>query len=121
MDDMNDIDATAGRLIAASQVNGTTVYDADGKSIGHIEDVMIDKMSGQTAYAVLSFGGFLGMGDKHHPLPWHTLKYDPALGGYVVNVSREQLQAGPSYEPREPVWDDGTWGKRVQDFYQPAF
>ena len=65
-----------GNLIAASKVEGTKVYDRQGESLGSIYDVMIDKRSGQVRYAVMSFGGFLGMGESYHPLPWDVLDYD---------------------------------------------
>src|SRR5262245_33318692 len=63
-------------LIAASKVEGTNVYNRRGESLGSIYDVMIDKRSGNVAYAVMSFGGFLGMGERYHPLPWAVLDYD---------------------------------------------
>ena len=71
---------TAG-LIGSDKVEGTYVYDAHGQHIGSIERVMIDKRSGQVAYAVLSFGGFLGIGSDYYPIPWDSLKYDTSLGG----------------------------------------
>ncbi len=121
MDDMRDPTLSHGPLIAASRVSGTTVYDPNGSKIGSIDDIMIDKLSGNAKYAVLSFGGFLGIGDKHHPLPWNTLKYDPGLGGYVVNISRIQLENGPAYDSREqPSWDDHAWGERIDDYYVPV-
>ena len=70
-------------LIGSDKVEGTAVYGADDTQIGSIERVMIDKRSGKVSYAVLSFGGFLGIGDDHYPLPWNSLKYDTNLGGYL--------------------------------------
>ena len=70
-----------GTLIGSDKVEGTAVYGADNQKIGSIERVMIDKVSGQVSYAVLGFGGFLGIGDDHYPLPWQSLKYDTGLGG----------------------------------------
>ena len=123
MNDMGDTSERAltnGRMIAASRVSGTTVYDSGGSKIGSIDDIMIDKLSGSAKYAVLSFGGFLGIGDKHHPLPWNTLKYDQNLGGYVVNITRAQLENGPAYGSGEtPTWDDEAWDKRLNDYYTP--
>ena len=104
--------------IAASKVNGTSVYNTAGESIGKIYDVMLDKQSGKVAYAIMSFGGFLGMGDSYHPLPWPLLKYDTGLGGYVVNISKEKLQGAPSYEAgAEPMWGDRTYDKKVYGYY----
>ncbi|MET4803243.1 hypothetical protein ABIA96_005844 [Bradyrhizobium sp. LB11.1] len=71
-----------GTLIGSDKVEGTAVYGTDAQKIGSIEHVMIDKVSGQVSYAVLGFGGFLGIGDDHYPLPWQSLKYDTGLGGY---------------------------------------
>ena len=75
-------------LISAGKVQGTNVYNTQGDSLGEVYDVMIDKMSGKVAYAVMSFGGFLGMGNRYHPLPWSTLKYDTRQGGYVVGLTK---------------------------------
>jgi hypothetical protein len=78
-------------------VDGTAVYGADQKKIGSIERVMIDKVSGKVAFAVLTFGGFLGMGEDFYPLPWSTLQYDTSLGGYRTNLTQEQLDKAPKY------------------------
>ena len=75
-------------LIAASKVNGTSVYNTAGDNLGSIYDVMIDKVSGQVSYAVLSFGGFLGIGEDYYPLPWSMLTYDTGQGGYVVDMDQ---------------------------------
>lgn len=106
-------------LIAADKVEGTAVYDPQGKKIGSIYGLMIDKYSGRVIYAVLSFGGFLGLGERHHPLPWQVLRYDPAQGGYVVDLDRDLLETAPSYGASEmPDWADPTWGQSVQDYYR---
>src|ERR1700733_1911526 len=98
---------TGGSLLAASKVNGTTVYDTAGEKLGSVSDVMLDKVSGKADYAILSFGGFLGIGDKYHPLPWRELTYDTRVGGYVVNLDRGRLEGAPSYEVGElDFWDD---------------
>ena len=76
-----------GSLIGSDKVEGTAVYGANDTKIGSIERVMIDKMSGRVSYAVLSFGGFLGIGDDHYPLPWQSLKYDTNLGGYRTGIT----------------------------------
>jgi hypothetical protein len=112
-----------GSLISASKVNGTAVYNTGGESIGKIYDVMLDKVSGKVAYAVMSFGGFLGMGDSYHPLPWPLLKYDTGMGGYVVNLSKEKLQGAPNYATgAEPMWGDRAYDKKVYGYYNtPPF
>jgi sporulation protein YlmC with PRC-barrel domain len=115
---LNDITNTTGRLIAADQVNGTAVYSTQGEKLGSVEDIVIDKFSGRIVYAVLNFGGFLGFGGQHHPLPWDTLKYDPGLGGYVVPFEKSTLEGAPAYGDAQPVsWDDRAWGGRVHSHY----
>lgn len=118
MASLNDPTDTRGQLIAASQVNGTTVYNRAGEKLGSIYDVILDKMTGKTEYAIMSFGGFLGIGDTYHPLPWNALKYDPNQGGYVVDIDRRRLEGAPSYGANETgLWDDPAYGRRVSDYY----
>jgi hypothetical protein len=116
---MSTLDATeTTRLIAADKVEGTAVYNMAQEKIGTIDNVMIDKQTGKVAYAVMSFGGFLGIGDNYHPLPWSMLRYDTNVGGYVVNLDKKTLEGAPSYGPRDRIdWDDQKWGKRVHDYY----
>ena len=109
---------TGNPLISASKVQGTAVYNMEGDRLGHVEDVMLHKTSGQVAFAVLSFGGFLGIGEKFNPLPWSVLTYDPGKGGYVVPLGKEQLQRAPSYDKEELTNADNGWGQRVNDYYQ---
>ena len=106
-------------LIAADKVEGTAVYNSRGEKLGSIERVMIDKSSGKVAYAVMSFGGFLGIGDKHHPLPWHVLRYDTDKGGYVVNLDRKMLEGAPTIAADDENfdWSDPAWNRSVQDYY----
>ena len=107
-----------GSLIAASKVEGTSVYNRKGESLGSIYDVMIDKKSGKVSYAVMSFGGFLGMGESYHPLPWEKLDYDERQGGYVVDVDKELLQKAPHYGASDsPDWSNRDYGRRIDDYY----
>jgi uncharacterized protein YrrD len=85
-------------LIGSDKIEGTSVYNTQGEKLGSVDCVMIDKQKGSVAYAVMSFGGFLGMGEKRHPMPWQSLSYDTAKDGYVVNLSKEQLESAPSLE-----------------------
>ncbi len=85
------------RLISADKVNGTEVYNLGGDHLGSVDSIMIDKASGKVAYVVMSFGGFLGIGEKYHPLPWEVLDYEPAIGGYRVDLDRDALIDAPSY------------------------
>lgn len=104
-------------LIASDKVEGTKVYGADGKHIGSIERLIIEKRSGRVSYAVMSFGGFMGIGHDHYPLPWAKLSYDEGLGGYATNVTRDQVENAPKFSSD----DDYDWnrenGKRVYDYY----
>jgi sporulation protein YlmC with PRC-barrel domain len=105
-------------LISAHKVQGTPVYNIEGQRLGQVEDVMLHKLSGKVAFAILSFGGFLGLGEKYHPLPWSVLTFDPGKGGYLVPMTREQLQSAPTYDREELTNEDNGWGQRVNDYYQ---
>jgi len=118
MADVKDPSDTGGRLIAASKVNGTNVYNRAGEKLGSVYDVMLDKRSGKADYAIMSFGGFLGIGDSYHPLPWDQLTYDTNMDGYVVNLDRARLEGAPSYAASDATaWDDPEYGRRVNDYY----
>ena len=105
-------------MISSDKVEGTTVYNRQGDKLGSIKTVMIDKRSGQVAYAVMSFGGFLGIGDRYHPLPWRVLTYDTNKDGYVVDLDKSRLEKAPSYGASEtPNWNDAKWGRQVHDYY----
>ena len=107
-----------GNLIGSDKVEGTAVYGADRNKIGSIERVMIDKQSGKVSYAVLSFGGFLGIGDSYYPLPWKALDYDTSMGGYVVDLNKDRLERAPSYAGKEGAdWGDPAYGRRIDEYY----
>ena len=105
-------------LIGSDKVQGTPVYRSNGERVGTIDRVMIDKLSGKVAYAVMSFGGFMGLGEDYYPVPWSTLKYDTNLGGYRVNLTNEQLKGAPKYSSST----DWNWSRdndrRVHDYYR---
>jgi hypothetical protein len=110
-----------GSLIGSDKVEGTAVYGANDTKIGSIERVMIDKMTGKVSYAVLSFGGFLGVGDDHYPLPWQSLKYDTNLGGYRTGITETQLKGAPKYgNDNTWNWADPTRARSVNDYYGVA-
>jgi sporulation protein YlmC with PRC-barrel domain len=105
--------------IRAKQVLGTTVNDTAGNKIGSIEDVILDKQSNSILFAVVAFGGFLGMAEKYHPIPWSSLDYDPDDGAYVVEFTKEQLQAAPAGSIDELTRDDGMQLRdRTYDYYK---
>ena len=97
----DDEDAMSHRLILASRVEQTPAFNGAGERIGHIDDLSIDRRSGQVVYAIMSFGGFLGIGKRFHPLPWHVLHYDPQRGGYVVSLDQSALENAPHFEADE--------------------
>ena len=105
-------------LIASDKVEGTAVYGPNGESVGEIERVMIDKITGKVAYAVMSFGGFMGIGEDYYPVPWSTLSYDTNLGGYQTNITKEQLDRAPKYS-QSTGWN---WSRdndrRIYDYYR---
>ena len=105
--------------IRAKKVLGTKVTDPSGKKIGEIEDIVLDKQSNNILFAVIGFGGFLGMAEKYHPIPWSGLEYDESQGGYVVNYTKEQLEAAPAGSINELTRDDGLqFRDRVYDYYK---
>ena len=115
---MYDSTKETSRLIAADKVEGTSVYNTSGDKLGAIDNVMIDKQTGKVAYAMMSFGGFLGLGEKYHPLPWSMLKFDTSKGGYLVNLDKRTLEGAPMYGQNDTInWEDEAWGKKVHDYY----
>lgn len=109
--------ATNESVISSSRVEGTTVYNTVGDKLGSIDDLMIDKRSGQIRYAVLEFGGFLGMGTDRYPLPWATLKYDTVKDGYVVPLDKSMLESAPRYPATDAPRYDDSYGRKVYDYY----
>jgi sporulation protein YlmC with PRC-barrel domain len=103
--------------ILASRVKGTSVFNAQGEKIGHVEDIMLDKTSDEIMYAVLGFGGFLGIGEKYHPMPWSNLDYDTRIGGYVVSMSKEALERAPVYDLNDLTGSGGGVRQKAVDYY----
>jgi hypothetical protein len=106
-----------GELIASNKVEGTAVYNRQGEKLGSVYNFMVNKRSGQVEYAVMSFGGFLGIGESYHPLPWGALTYDTGQGGYVVDLDKSRLEGAPSYRAGEEPTYDRAYGQRVYDYY----
>jgi uncharacterized protein YrrD len=99
-------------------VEGTNVFNRVGEKLGSVDDIIIDKVSGRAIYAVMSFGGFLGMNKKHHPLPWASLVYDLKKEGYVVSMDKKQLEGAPNYDrDSEFKWTD-DYGHKVDSYYK---
>jgi sporulation protein YlmC with PRC-barrel domain len=105
--------------IRAKKVIGTNVKDASGRTIGQIEDVVLDKLSNNIMFAVVGFGGFLGVAEKYHPIPWSALDYDERDNAYVVSYSKEQLQAAPAGSIDELTGEGGLGMRnRTYDYYK---
>ncbi len=108
-------------FILASRVVGTPVYDRSGQKLGHVDDLTIEKLGGRTLYAIMSFGGFLGIGEKFHPVPWSLLDYDVERGGFVVPIDPAALNDAPSYDAAEIRALGGpeyrTYGDTIYGYY----
>jgi len=104
-------------LIDSDKVIGTDVYGPDEAHIGQVERLVLEKVGGRVAHAVLSFGGFLGMGENYYPVPWAELTYNENLGGFQVKITKDQLEGAPSYNRV----DDYNWSeensRRIYDYY----
>lgn len=109
--------AETSSLIASDMVEGTTVYNKAGEKIGRILNFMVNKHSGQVEYAVMSFGGFLGMGEDHYPLPWKKLKYDQAMHGFVVDIDKEKLSKAPKHEGEIYPAYEPAYGMMINSYY----
>jgi len=108
-------------LIASDRVIGTDVRRPDGSKVGRIERLMLDKVSGRVAYAVMSFGGFLGLGEDFYTLPWSVLRFAPEQDAYVLDLTEEQLRAAPARTPEgtDPA-QDGAWEEQIHRYYDAA-
>jgi hypothetical protein len=104
-------------LIASDRVEGTTVFRSDGKKVGVIERLMIEKVSGKVAYAVLTFGGVLRIGRKHLPVPWERLEYSVVHEGYFAHLTEQELAGAPSFD----AGSDFDWGNRTEEHRLHSF
>ncbi|MET3466076.1 PRC-barrel domain-containing protein [Variovorax atrisoli] len=109
--------AITANVISSDRVEGTSVYNSAGDKLGTIDDLMIDKLSGQVRYAVLEFGGFLGMGKDRYPIPWNMLKYDTAQEGYVVPLQKETLEGAPKYADTSIPDYDESYTASINKYY----
>ncbi|HEX8641240.1 MAG TPA: PRC-barrel domain-containing protein [Allosphingosinicella sp.] len=106
-----------GRLIASNKVEGTPVYGRGGDRLGTIYNFMVDKYSGQVEYAVMRYGGFLGLGQRYYPLPWRILSYDTRQGGYRIEMSHRDMERAPSFGRDDEPSFSRDYGRRVNDWY----
>jgi PRC-barrel domain protein len=115
---------TGNPLIESDRVEGTTIYDASRNNIGSVKRLMIDKKSGQVAYVVATFGGFLGLGGDEHTLPWNKLNYDTSLGGFRTDISESQIRGAPSFyrdQGRDYGWNDRQRERELHDYWQSPY
>ena len=112
---------TGKPLIESDRVEGTTVYDRQGNNVGSIKRLMIEKLSGRVAYAVMSFGSFLGMGGEEHAIPWSKLSYDTRLDGYQTDISESQLQGAPAFSRGNWDWTDRNRERELHDYYRAPY
>ncbi len=106
-------------LIASSRVEGQPVFSTSGKKLGGIADLIIDKATGRTTYALMAFDGFLGIGQRYYPVPWSLLDYDPERHGYVIPLSRDMIEAGHHVSDKE-VDDEIAWREGLHEYYGVA-
>lgn len=104
-------------LISAEKVEGTDVYDMNSEKVGNVDSIMLDKYSGKVAYSVMSFGGFFGIGERYHALPWDILTYDVDLGGYKVNKTADQLKDAPHFSRGEIDTREYARNSAAAEFY----
>ena len=112
--------STDSRLIASGKVEGVHVYNRQGDRLGTINDIYIDKVSGQAEFASLAFGGFLGAGQKLHSLPWSVLNYNTEMDGFVVDLDKKILEKAPTYSHDELAGSEANWTEKVRDYYAVA-
>ncbi|WP_336491020.1 PRC-barrel domain-containing protein [Methylobacterium nigriterrae] len=117
MAEMGTSSAASHPLIESDHIEGTAVFDANGKRIGTIKRLVIEKVSGHVAYAVTSFGGFLGVGSETHTIPWEHLHYDTKLHGYRTSITAEQLRQAPEFSRRDEALLSGHDWQKLRDYY----
>ena len=110
----------ASRLVASTRLDGTPVLGRDGHKLATVHSFIIDKPSGRVRYAILSYGGFLGLGQKYHPVPWETLTYSSDSDAYVLGIEKAMLEGSPSFRPDDaPIFDE-AYGQRISTYYGTA-
>ena len=115
---MTMMTAASGKVLSAGTLKGDKVVDALGEQLGTLEDLMLDVNRGTIAYAVLSVGGFMGMGDKLFAIPWSALRVDTAEKRLVLGVKKELLESAPGFDKEHwPDFADQAWAATVYRHY----
>jgi hypothetical protein len=104
------------RLVSSDRVIGKDVYGVGDEAIGRIDHLFIEKVSGKIAYAIMNFGGFLGLAHNYYPIPWAALKYDTELGGYRTSITESQLRDAPEFH--DEMMEDRDWEIRTHQHYR---
>ena len=107
------------RLISSTKVEGTPVVGTNGETLGHIQSFMVDKYTGRVAYAVMTFGGAMGLGASLFPLPWPILEYDVDKDGYALDISKEQMAEAPRFEANDQPEFSPEYRRKLITFYRP--
>lgn len=116
--DLNSRRREQPTLLSAGTIEGDDVCNLDDDKLGTIQDIMLDIQSGQVRYAVLSSGGFLGMGDRLFAIPWNALKIDGPNKRFTLDMDVERLKGAPGFDKDNwPDWGDGTWSTNVDSYY----
>jgi sporulation protein YlmC with PRC-barrel domain len=111
-------DGPGPEIMAASTLEGDTVVNSSGEDLGKIEAIMLDVSGGRIAYAVLSFGGFLGMGSKYFAIPWAAFTLDAGEERFILGVSKDRLENAPGFDKDHwPSMADRTWATEVHSYY----
>lgn len=116
---MSDLDAPTQLLCHSNKADVMSVKTRDGDKLGSIHAFMINKRTGQAVYAILTIGGFLGMGKAYYPIPFRLLAFEPTADAYVVTIDRRVLEGGPSWASNAPVFDQ-AYADRVASYYEVA-
>ena len=115
---MPNLNPTNRSLIDSNRVEGTEVFDLNGKHIGSIKRLVIDKVSGRVVYTVATFGGFLGMGGDEYTIPWDKLTYEPDLGGFQTDLTGAQLRGVPPFgRNSDDDWHSDDNERELNDYY----
>jgi sporulation protein YlmC with PRC-barrel domain len=116
---MTQVHHFTSQPVKASNVIGTDVINAKGESLGEIKEVVIDPETGRVAYAVVSFGGFLSMGEKLFAIPFSSFRYDAENTKYMLNITKERLEKAPGFDPDSwPLMTDEKWNREVYKYYE---
>jgi hypothetical protein len=106
-------------LVESDRIEGATVYDVHERRIGTIKRLVLEKESGRAVYAIMSFGGFLGLHQRIHMIPWEQLHYRTALEGYAIQIDGAVLTEAPTLSGDDGLWPDRCHQKAVDDFWSP--